>query len=165
MYYINLKQERILKFIEKFGVARIEHMKRILNIKDIDKQFKILIRQRKVKLVFNDICILNGKKDFNIKMIKALDLYSCLYLNNGGIPVEWCMPQDFPFTIAFFRNSKVFDVAVINEGEENIYSSAINRGVSERVIAVISEENQKEKIKINKQIKCCTIEDGVVNFF
>ncbi|URZ00641.1 DUF5697 family protein [Clostridium felsineum] len=162
MYYMNLKQEKIFEFIRIFRCAKLEHLKGLLDIKDIEKHLKTLISEQKIYKI-DDIYLLKNDIRDNSKILKALDLY--VYLRNKELPIHWCIPEDFPFIIAFFRNNKVFDVAVVKEGEESLYSTVINRSISDRVILILYKREQQEKIKIEKQVKFCTIENGAVYFF
>jgi hypothetical protein len=92
------------------------------------------------------------------KMIKALEV-----LVHFKKKVNWHMHGDFPFQISFYMNDKVFDVAVIEEGEEAMMSAAINRTYAERVIAVIDREENISRIKINKPVRYCTV--NPIRFF
>lgn len=67
------------------------------------------------------------------------------------------MHGDFPFQISFYMNDKVFDVAVIEEGEEAMMSAAINRTYAERVIAVVQNIESIKQIRIDKPIRFCTV--------
>lgn len=164
LYYINLKQQKILESINKFGGMTYAQIERFNKLKNLDKELKTLVNRKKVKIIDNNIYIPIGKQEVNIKVIKALEV--CTYLNSvhSEISIEWCNLESFPFTLAFFRNDKVFDVSVIDEGEELIHSAAINRTAAERVIVILERQSQIQKIKINKQVKYCIINDGVVIF-
>lgn len=164
LYYVNLKQQKILEDVNKFGSMTYEQIKKINDLKDIDKHLKTLIRHNKLKVIEENIYVPMGKRKVNNKILKALDV--CIYLNSidNHVPIEWCNIENFPFTFVFFRNNKVFDITVIDEGEELIYSQAINRSAAERIIVILDKLSQVEKMKINKQAKYCTIKDGAVIF-
>ncbi|MCR3758462.1 hypothetical protein KYB31_05560 [Clostridium felsineum] len=164
MYYVNSKQEKILENIKKFGYMTYDQIKKVNNLRDLDKQLKTLVRQRKLKILEDNIYVPIGIKEINKKVLKAVDIYIYLINVDKETSIEWCTLNEFPFLMSFFRNGKVFDVAVIEEGEELIYSTAINRKASERIIIVIENEEQIEKIKINEKVKYCTIKDGAVIF-
>lgn len=164
MYYMNTRQEKILELISKFGCIRYKHINKLAHIKNLERQFKNLIRQKRIELVYDDIYVLKGKKELDKKMIKALDLYVYL-INDMKMQIKCCMLEDFPFKLALFKGNKVFDMAVIGEGEEAIYSGAVNRSFGERVIIILDNKKQVEKIKINKMVKYCTVKHGAVNFF
>lgn len=164
MYYINSKQQKILESISKFGVMTYNQLEEFNQLKNLDKELKSLINRKKLRVINDNIYVPVGKREVNSKVIKALEV--CTYLNSidSEISIEWCNLESFPFTLAFFRNDKVFDISVINEGEELIYSGAVNRTVVERVIVILEKPNQIEKMKINKQVKYCTIKNGAVIF-
>lgn len=164
LYYINLNQQKMLEAINKFGGMTYNQLKEFNKIKNLDKELKSLVNRKKVKIVNDNVYVPVGKREVNIKIIKALEV--CTYLNSidSEISIEWCNLESFPFTLAFFRNDKVFDICVINEGEELIYAAAVNRTAAERVIVMFEKLNQIEKFKINKQVKYCTIKDGAVIF-
>ncbi|PJI06549.1 MULTISPECIES: DUF5697 family protein [Clostridium] len=164
MYYINSKQEKILESINKFGCMTYDQIKKLNKISDLDKQIKTLIRQRKLKVIQDNIYVPIGIREVNRKILKAIDIYIYLISADKEISIEWCTLNKFPFEMSFFRNGKVFDVAVIESGEELIYSAAINRSTAERIIIVIDNEDQIEKIKINEKVKYCTVKDGAVIF-
>ncbi|URZ05934.1 DUF5697 family protein [Clostridium felsineum] len=164
MYYINSKQEKILGNINKFGCMTYDQIKKLNNLRDLDKQLKTLVRQRKLKILEDNIYVTIGIREVNRKILRAIDIYIYLINADKEKNIEWCTLNEFPFVMSFFRNGKVFDVAVIEEGEELIYSTAINRSVAERIIIVIENEKQIEKIKINEKVKYCTIKDGAVIF-
>lgn len=164
LYYTNLKQQKILESINKFGSMTYNQLEEFNKLKNLDKELKTLVNRKKVKVINDNIYVPVGKREVNNKVIKALEV--CTYLNSidSEISIEWCDLESFPFTLAFFRNDKVFDISVINEGEELIYAAAINRTAAERVIVMFEKPSQIEKFKINKQVKYCTIKDGVVIF-
>ncbi|KOF56720.1 MULTISPECIES: DUF5697 family protein [Clostridium] len=164
MYYVNLKQQKILDNINKFGCMTYEQIKELSNLKDLDKELKILVNQRRVRVLEGNIYVSIGRREVNNKVLKALEI--CTYLNsiNRQVSIQWCNVEDFPFTLVFFRNGKIFDAVVINEGEEVIYSAAVNRTAAERIIVILESASQIEKIKINKQAKYCTVENGGVIF-
>lgn len=164
LYYINLKQQKILESINKFGCMTYNQIERFSKSKNLDKELKVLVNRKKVKIIDDNIYIPVGKREVNNKVIKALEV--CTYLNSidSQISIEWCNLENFPFTLVFFRNDRIFDISVINEGEELIYSAAVNRTSAERVIVILEELNQIEKLKINKQVKYCTVKDGAVIF-
>lgn len=164
MYYINLKQQKILESINKFGCMTYNQIEKFNKLKNLDKELKALVNRKKVKIIEGDIYIPMGKQEVNNKIIKALEV--CTYLNSvdSKISIEWCNLEDFPFTLVFFRNDRIFDISVITEGEELIYSAAVNRTAAERVIVILENPNQIEKLKINKQVKYCTVKDGAVIF-
>ncbi|PJI10086.1 MULTISPECIES: DUF5697 family protein [Clostridium] len=164
MYYINTRQEKILELISKFGCMRYKNINKLAHIKDLKRQFKNLIRQNRIELVCDDIYVLKGKKELDKKMIKALDLYVYL-INDMKMQIKCCMIEKFPFKLALFKENRAFDIAVIDEGEEVIYSGAVNRSFGERVIIILDNKKQAEKIKINKMVKYCTVKHGAVNFF
>ena len=164
MYYINSKQEKILESINKFGCMTYNQIKKLNKISDLDKQLKTLLRQRKLKVMEDSIYVPIGIRDINSKALRALDVYIYLVNADKEISIEWCTLNKFPFEMSFFRNGKVFDVAVINEGEELIYSAAINRKDSERIIILVEDQEQIKKIKINEKVKYCTVKNGAVIF-
>lgn len=164
MYYINSKQEKILNLINKFGCMTYEQIKRLNKISDLDKQLKTLVRQRKLKVMEDNIYVPIGIREVNRKVLRAIDVYIYLINADKETSIEWCTLNKFPFEMSFFRNGKVFDVAVLNEGEELIYSGAINRSTAERIIIVIENEDQIKKIKINEKVKYCTVKNGAVIF-
>lgn len=164
LYYINLKQQKILDNINKFGGMTYDQIERFNKLKNLDKELKALVNMKKVKVIKDNIYVPVGRGKVNNKVIKALEV--CTYLNSidSEISIEWCNLESFPFTLAFFRNDKVFDISVINEGEELIYSGIINRTAVERVIVMLERQSQIEKLKINKRVKYCTIKSGAVIF-
>lgn len=164
MYYINSKQQKILSGINKFGCMTYEQIKKLNNLRDLDKQLKTLVRQKKLKIVDDNIYVPIGIRKVNKNVLKAVEIYVYLNFIDKKTPVAWCELEDFPFTLAFFRNNKVFDLAVIKDGEELIYSTAINRAVAERIIVILETPRQIEKMKIDKQVKYCTVNDGAVIF-
>lgn len=164
MYYINLKQQRILENINKFGCMTYEQIKELNNLRDLDKHLNTLVRQKKLKVLDNNIYVPIGIREVNRKVLKAVDIYVYLNTLDKETPIAWWELEDFPFILAFFRNNKVFDIAVIKEGEELIYSTAINRSAPERIIVILEDPRQIEKIKIAKQVKYCTVNDGAVIF-
>ncbi|URZ15462.1 DUF5697 family protein [Clostridium felsineum] len=164
MYYVNLKQEKILNLINKFGCMTYDQIKKLNNLRNLDKQLKTLVRQKMLKIIEDNIYVPIGIREINRKILRAIDIYIYLINADKEKNIEWCTLNDFPFVMSFFRNGKVFDVAVIEEGEELIYSTAINRKASERIIIIIENKDQIEKIKINEKVKYCTIKDGAVIF-
>lgn len=164
MYYVNFKQKKIMDGINKFSCMTYEQIKKLNNLKDLDKQLKILVNQKKLKLIEENVYVPIGNKAANKKILRVLDVYIHLAYADSKVPIEWCEIVDFPFILAFFRNNKIFHIAVIDEGEELAYSTAINRSEAERIILILENVSQMEKIKINKNLKCCTVKNGVVIF-
>lgn len=164
MYYINLKQEKILDVVKKFGGIGYEHLKKLTNIKDLDRQLKSLLKQNRIEVIYEGIYVLKGQNKIDEKMVKALDLYVYL-INDMKLNVKACIVEDFPFKLAFLKDNKVFDAAVISEGEEIIYSGAIDRSLADRIIIILDREEQVQKTKLNKMVKYCTVKQGAVNFF
>lgn len=165
MYYVNSKQEKILQSINKFGCMTYEQIKKLSNLRDLDKYLKSLIIQKKLRMVDNNIYTSIGSKEINKSVLSAIDLYIYLSSIDKEKPIIWCVTEKFPFIMAFFRNNKVFDISAIKIGEETIYSTAINRSTAERIIVILEDTLQIQKIKINRQVKYCTISNGAVIFF
>lgn len=86
------------------------------------------------------------------KMIKALEVL--VYFRKK---VKWHMRSEFPYHITFYMNDKVFDIAVIEEGEETMMSAAINRTRAERIIAVVENAENIKQTKIDKTLRFCTV--------
>lgn len=164
MYYVNLKQQKILQNINKFGCMTYKQIRKINNFSDLDKQLKSLVRQSKIRILDDNIYVTRGVREVNKNVLSAIDLYIYLNFVDKESSIAWCVIEDFPFIMAFFRNNKVFDIAVIKEGEETICSVAINRSAAERVIVILKDSGQLEKVRISKPVKYCTVNDGTVIF-
>jgi len=145
--YLSGKERQLINFMREYKTATRQQLKELVNATDrlLEKAVNsTMIRQD------GEIYYLGSKPDY--RMIKALEV-----LVHFRKRVSWHMRGDFPYQISFYMNDKVFDVAVIEEGEEAMMSAAINRTIAERVIAVIAKETSIDKININKPVRFCTI--------
>lgn len=165
MYFLNNKQQEVIKIINKFGSIKKNQLEILSGRNDIDKILEPVFKQKKAPIKIENNIFLSIFQNTNEKMLAAISVLSYIY--KAGKDIEWYDTEDFPFILAFIRNEKVFDVAVINRGEELIYAAAINRSVAERIIIVLEDESQIQKIKINdsnKQKKYCIIKEDKINF-
>jgi len=145
--YLSGKERQLINFMREYKTATRQQLKELVNATDrlLEKAVNsTMIRQD------GEIYYLGTKPDY--KMIKALEV-----LVHFKKKANWHMHGDFPFQISFYMNEKVFDVAVIEEGEEAMMSAAINRTMAERVIAVIDKEDSISKLKINKPVRYCKL--------
>lgn len=157
---MNNNQKEILNLISKFGCLTTTQIENITKIKNVDKVMNPLVKQKNgdVKQE-DDRYFLSSLKKPDAKLMKALEVYS--YLSNTNKPVEWCMPVEFPFTVSLFRNNKVFDIAVLDEGEEIVYCPAINRSNSERVLFILDDIKQIKNIRLDKPYKICFLKPKI----
>lgn len=152
MYYMNNKQDKVMKLIKKFGCLSVTQIENITGLKNIDSIMRPLLKQRdKIVKKEKDKYLLANLMKVDNKILKALEVYS--YLSKTDIPIDWCEPVEFPFTLSLFRNGKVFDIAVLEDGDEVIYCTSIDRSFSERVIVVLDNKDQVKKIKLHKACK------------
>lgn len=160
MYYMNNKQNKIMDLVKNFGCLTTKQIENITGFKDVDGIMRPLLKQtEKIIKKEDDRYLLSNLLKIDEKMLNALEVYS--YLSITGVPITWCQPVEFPFTISLFRNGKVFDIAVLEEGEEVIFCTAIDRSISKRVIVVIRDLEQVKKIKLNKPCKICLLNPEV----
>lgn len=164
MYYLNNKHKSILHIITKFSCIKKKQLKDLTGIKHMDPLLSDLIKQGIIN-VKDDIYFVTGQNNINKKVLKALDIYVYLNSMDKENPVEWCELSQFPFVLTLFRNNKVYDLAVIDQGEETSFISSINRSIAERVIVVIENPLQIEKIKTEKELRICIIEDNDLKFY
>ena len=158
MFYANKNQEKVKELINKFGCIRSKQIESITGLKDLDKLMEPIIKQwnSNIKKETDLYFIKNGS--IRERTLKALELYA--FLSTKGT-IEWCEPVDFPFELSLFMNNKVFDIAVIEEGEEIIYTTAIERSIADRVIIIIDKEEQKSLIRLTKKHKICIWEPNI----
>lgn len=165
LYFISLKQKEILDIVNKFRCISYDQIKKLTGFKDLDKELKVVLMQKRIKEAEEKVYCTVSSKEIDTKILKVLDVY--IFLKSSGKSGEeaWCQRQEFPFTAAIFFNGKIFDVGVINNGEENNYLAAMDRSRAERIIIILQEESQVNKIKLNKMFRYCIIKNGAVNFF
>ena len=145
--YLSGKERQLINFMREYKTATRQQLKELVNATDrlLEKAVNsTMIRQD------GEIYYLGSKPDY--RMIKALEV-----LVHFRKRVSWHMRGDFPYQISFYMNDKVFDVAVIEEGEEAMMSAAINRTYAERVIAVVQNIESIKQIRIDKPIRFCTV--------
>jgi len=145
--YLSGKERQLINFMREYKTATRQQLRELVNATDrlLEKAVSsTMIRQD------GEIYYLGSKPDY--RMIKALEV-----LVHFRKRVSWHMRGDFPYQISFYMNDKVFDVAVIEEGEEAMMSAAINRTIAERVIAVIDREDSISKLRISKPVRYCTL--------
>lgn len=53
------------------------------------------------------------------------------YLTENDLPIYWFQKQEYPFCAIAAVKNKMFDIAVVEEGEDVIFSSVINRLITE----------------------------------
>lgn len=167
MYYVSKKQAELLAIINKFGCIKTKQLEKISGYKNFESELLRIIKFRKEPIKFQNGTFFSfTQKTVNKRIIKAIDVYS--YLNTVGEEkkVEWCELSQFPFTLTLFRNEMIYDIAAINQGEENSFSAAINRSAAEKVIVIVESPLQIEKLKITKEYRICIIQnDGSISFY
>lgn len=166
MYFLNSKQQELIKIINKFGSIKKSQLEILSGRNDIDRILEPVFKQKKAPIKLEDDVFLSVFKNADKKMLAALSILSYIY-ESGPEDVVWYGTEDFPFILAFIRNEKVFDISVVEQGEELIYAAAINRSVAERIVIILEDESQIKKIKINdinKQKKYCIIKDREITF-
>lgn len=141
------KERLLINFMREYKSATKEQLKEFVGASD-----KLLEKALKTTMIRRDgaVYYLGAKPDE--KVIKALDV-----LMHFKKQAKWHIRSNFPFQVSFYMNNKVFDVVTIDEGEEAMISAAVNRTAAERVIAIIPDEESKDKVKINKPIRFCIV--------
>jgi hypothetical protein len=141
------KERQLINFMREYKTATRQQLGELVGATDrlLEKAVNSTMMQRE-----GEIYYLGQKPDH--KMIMALEV-----LVHFRKKIKWHMHGEFPYHITFYMNDKVFDVAVIEEGEEAMMSAAINRTTVERVIAVIEDLESIKQIKIDKTLRFCTV--------
>ena len=162
MYYTNAKQNKIIELISKFGCMRYRHIKKMISVRDLDKQLEILVSTQKIQRIAKDIYALKAIKEINMSMLKAIDVF--IHLNDCNVEVDWFFAEDYPFTLAFCKKGNAFDIADIKVSNENSIVEAINRSKAEKVIAIVEDVAQMERVQIEKMVRFAIIKNDEVLF-
>ena len=104
-------------------------------------------------------CSYNDNKAFEVLVY---------FMQNFKDKVTYHIPEEYPFNLLFVLNGKLYDVAVIDPGQEELQCQLINRSHAERILAVVEDLDQARKIKrlINeKEVGFFTVDETSVNFY
>ncbi|WP_147566119.1 DUF5697 family protein [Clostridium tyrobutyricum] len=165
MFYLNKKQLAIKQLVDDFSCITISQINNILDLKSDKKTMNLLdelVKKPEFSIKREGSLLLKSYinlKNIDVDMLKAVDALSVAY---KMFTINWYMLSKFPFKITFSKDTKLFDIAVINEGMEKILVPAINLTNSEQIILVISNKTQIDKINIsNKKYKFFITKVGV----
>lgn len=163
MYYMNKKQKQVLDLVNKFGCIREDQLQVISRIYKIKNCLESLVVAKKIMEPINSIFTsIAARNKISKSMLNSLDV--CMKLNKTDLPIEWCEIETFPFSLVFFRNGKVFDIANIKISNQTAIVEAINRSEAERIIAIIENKSQIKQINLSKQVMFAYVKNKEVSF-
>ena len=161
--------KEILHYLSLFKRIHINQLYRMLcssdvSSKDIDARLRRL-RHRQLVSIDEDGFVSkysNVAVKFTPNEHKAFDIIVHFKDQLDGI-----YTGEYPFIILFTMNHKVFDIAVFekNSPDEAVLCNLINRSMSERLIAIVEDEEHVESLNITKSVRYAIIDDeGYVEF-
>lgn len=157
MSYITYREKSILDLINKFGCIREGQIRDITMLSErvVNEALLMLERENMVRRYDNtDIYVALTITNINMNLIKCIDVLCFLSDKVRDYELE-----KFPFYIwMYLKNGNNIDITFIPEGEEEFYSSMINRSDASKIIAIVDNKRQIEKMDIEKPIKYCVNE-------
>jgi hypothetical protein len=135
----------ILRLLEDYGSLCKEQISRYFNNDRTDMYLEFLRRKALISLDKNMAILRNTRpSDSAIKAFEVL-----IHFKDD---IREHHPASSPYTLFYIRGNRLYDVAVINPGDESNMSTAINQTNSERVVAVIEKKEQIDEIRIDKPV-------------
>lgn len=149
----------IIEMLRKYGPLKREQLIRYWGDENTKYRLKSLLRNKEIKEE-------NGFIDCTTSFSKGRDnqykAFELLIKFKNEITSHY--PADYPFTMIFSKDNKLYDVAVIDEGQEVIQCDLINRTGAKNIIAIIKDEEQaiivKKMIDKEKNLTFLIIEEG-----
>lgn len=150
-------QVKLLSIIKKLGCITIKQLEIISEISNTPQIIEQTLKGRNPCIKRQGSIVYFSTSKIDMNMIKALDVFSCIYPN---MPVSWYDRAEFPFFISFIQKNKLYDISYIAQGQEVIMSTLLNRCRSQRIIIVIDSKKEINKIKlITKHYKIVFLND------
>lgn len=151
-----ISKSQLIKMVGfKNGINTIEEKINMLNKYSYDRnaqQFKIV----------DEYYLAISQEEVDYDMIKCIDVMLELDIKS----IKWYSAANYPLKLSFSRktenqeDTKVFDIAVLNPGEEIIFNKVLSNSFCERLIIILDKKiiNQYKPIITDKKIKYCTLE-------
>lgn len=159
----------ILHYLSFFKRIHIKQLYRMLcsndvSSKDIDARLKRLKHRQLVNIDEDGFVskYSNVIPKFTPNEHKAFDII--VYFKDQ---IDGIYTGDYPFIILFTMNHNIFDVVVFekNSPDETLLCNLINRSMSERLIAIVEDEEHIESLSITKNVRYAIVNDeGNVDF-
>lgn len=146
MFYLSKGQKQIMDLLKQFGHLTVSQIRDITGIYNIDELIEPLMNKQVPYLKKEgNLLLYPTVNKINKDLLKALDVYSYIHKK---FDASWCTISKFPYILSFIEGKKFFDIALIEDGQESVIVSAIERSSSTRIIIVIDDEKQIRKISI-----------------
>jgi|GEM_PF-2636388 len=158
----------ILKILGNYKRLRKEHICRFFPDETTKYRIKALLNQKVIVedgeyLKVNDA----SKIKYSYNEDKAFEVL-LYFIEHFKDKVEHHSPEEYPFTLFFTLNNKLYDVAVIEPGQEDIQCQLINNSMAGRVLIVVENMAQAQKVKSlirDKELGYITIDNGEVSYY
>lgn len=176
-HYVNKEQVKAIEMINKLKCITKEQLKKTGIFK---KSYSMSVDDKIA--VFNKYSYDRNEKQFNVLENKYyvpvnvsspdLDAVKCVdvMLSFNKDEIVWYSAAEYPFKLTFAKKSKmkdgedetrIFDVAVLNKGDEMFITKVIECSPCDRIILIVNKDKaeQYKEVQTSRKLKYCVIEE------
>lgn len=181
-HYLNKEQEKAIDLINslktitkeqliKTGIFKRTHQATVEQKIMTFNKYSYNRSAAQFKIIDDTYYISVSSTNFDNDMIKCIDVMISFDMKK----IKWYAAGEYPFKLSFSKEDidengdsfvKVYDVAILVQGEEAIFNKVLEKSPCERLIVIVDKKNVKKfrEIITEKQVKYCTLDDGITYF-
>jgi len=138
----HVRDVEIIDLLRKYGPLTQDQLIRYFGDETTKHRLKALIRDKEIRENGGFLDITGARKGYGELKHKAFEL-----LIKFKDSIQMHEASDYPFDLVYIRNNNVYDVAVIERGQEMIQAQLINRSQAKRIVLIVENEKQAQIVR------------------